>query len=80
MERVKQRNKSLRALLRNEREISQSIRTENIQLRDLEDDDEHQRKAVARCLLLPIFKAFEICKFLMDRFSGSDSESRPNCS
>ncbi|KAL7529663.1 hypothetical protein ACHAXR_003083, partial [Thalassiosira sp. AJA248-18] len=59
MEKVKQQNKALRALLRSEREASQSIRSENIHLRDLDEEEEHQRKAIARCLLLPLFKAFE---------------------
>lgn len=66
MERVKQENKVLRALLKSESEASRSIQSENIHLRDLEEDEQHQRKTMARCLLLPLFKCFEMCKMFME--------------
>jgi len=66
MEKAKRRNKALKALLKSERKVSGRIQSENINLRDLEDDEQNQRKAMARCLLLPIFKAFEVCKYFID--------------
>ncbi|KAL7546173.1 hypothetical protein ACHAWF_009515 [Thalassiosira exigua] len=67
MEKVKQDNVVLRALLRSEREVSQTIRSENMSLRGLsEEDEQHQKKAMARCLLLPFYKAFEMYKFFLD--------------
>jgi len=71
MEKAKQQNKILKVLLMSEREVSQSIRSENINLRDLEEDEHHQRSAMARCVLLPLFKAFEVCKFFMELLKES---------
>lgn len=73
MEKVKHENEILRAILKSERrhrsqrQTSRStIQSESVRLTDLEDDEQHQKKAMARCLLLPLFKALEMCKFFME--------------
>eukprot|EP00571_Detonula_confervacea_P015148 CAMPEP_0172308182 /NCGR_PEP_ID=MMETSP1058-20130122/8865_1 /TAXON_ID=83371 /ORGANISM="Detonula confervacea, Strain CCMP 353" /LENGTH=505 /DNA_ID=CAMNT_0013020545 /DNA_START=37 /DNA_END=1554 /DNA_ORIENTATION=- len=78
MEKASKENEVLKALLKSERrhrsqrQMSQSTnQSENIHLRDQEEDEQHQMKAMARCLLLPFFKAFEMCKHFMDLLKES---------
>jgi len=60
IEKAKQENAVLRALLKSERKVRQTIRSENSSLRDLEEREQHQGKDIARCLLLPFFKCLEM--------------------
>ncbi len=79
MERMAHENEILKALLMSERKYrsqrqfshstiqSTTVGSDNtIRVQDLDEDDHHQRKAMTRCLLLPLFKAFEMCKFILD--------------
>jgi hypothetical protein len=72
MENVLRDNEILKALLESERRHrsqrrlrASSIKNEGVNVRDLEKDDQRERKTIARCLLLPMFKICESCIFLI---------------
>jgi hypothetical protein len=73
MEKVSRENKVLKALLKSERchrshrhLRDSTIKSEDFNLRHLDEDKQRERKTIARCLLLPLFKLCEACKFLIE--------------
>jgi len=74
MEKVSRENKVLKALLKSERchrshrhlRGDSTIKSEDFNVRHLEEDEQRERKTIARCLLLPLFKLCETCKFLIE--------------
>lgn len=70
MEKVSNENKVLKALLKSERchrsqrHLRDSAKDFNV--RHLEEDGQRERNTFARCLLLPLFKLCETCKFLIE--------------
>jgi len=70
MEKVSNENKVLKALLKSERchRSQRHLRdsTKDFNVRHLEEDEQRERNTFARCLLLPLFKLCETCKFLIE--------------
>ena len=74
MEKVSRENKVLKALLKSERchrshrhlRGDSTIKSEDFNVRHREEDEQRERKTIARCLLLPLFKLCETCKFLIE--------------
>lgn len=75
MEKTEQQNMILRALLKSEMAVSQTIRMENNSLRDLKEDEQHQRNAMIRCVLLPLFKCFETWQSFMELLKERHAQS-----
>jgi hypothetical protein len=72
MENILRENEILKALLKSERRHrshgrlrATSMKNEGVNVRDLEEDDQREKKTIARCLLLPMFKVCETCIFLI---------------
>jgi hypothetical protein len=73
MEKASRENEILKALLKSERRHrsqrhlrASAIKSEDVNARDLEEDEQRERKTIARCLLLPLFKMCETCKYLIE--------------
>ena len=91
IQKIRMENEVMAAMLRSERryrqerkkQLSQStLASEStflgsqLHVREL-DDDEYEKNDMARCLLLPLFKAFEMCKSLIEMMKESPT-SRNN--
>ena len=86
---VELQNEILRAMIKSERqhrskrqasertEMSWSTdQSQSVSVNDLEEGEQRQRKAMARCLLLPFFKASEVCcRLFMDMTKESPPRS-----
>lgn len=91
LKKVKKENEVLAAMLRSERRYRQerkkqlsqstlasestSIHASQLHVRELDDDEYENKNDMTRCLLLPLFKAFEICKSLIEMIKESPTSS-----
>jgi hypothetical protein len=83
MEKVSNENKVLKALLKSERcHRSQrhlrdsTIKSEDVNVRHLEEDEQRERNTIAWCLLMPsLFKLCETCKFLIELLYTTENSS-----
>ena len=83
MEKVSNENKVLKALLKSERcHRSQrhlrdsTIKSEDVNVRHLEEDEQRKRNTIAWCLLMPsLFKLCETCKFLIELLYTTENSS-----
>ncbi len=72
MEKISRENEVLKALIKSERlhrshmrMRASTIKDEGANVQDHEEVEQCERKTIARCLLLPLFKICETCKFLI---------------